>query len=278
MTSSSLRVFQYRNPTQFLAKAETWLKLRECEHGRILALALDEKATGDQSSLFLAVEQAGQLVGSAALTKDGTLDVGVTSLAGAGLLKLIFDQFQGRVERVITFPLADLVPPLDSFTKKHTMCLYDCHRVSPTGPIQGRFRPATLQDLDCLADWWKAFHAELSLPVLSNNARTVISKHIKQHTAFVWEDDSLVSMACCGRSTGNGIAIFSVYTPPKRRGKGFGTACTAALTEQLLNSSCQFCCLFADDANPVTNHIYQKIGYQFVGKTQLWAKPSFRSS
>jgi hypothetical protein len=35
----------------------------------------------------------------------------------------------------------------------------------------------------------------------------------------------------------------------------------AALSQSLLDSGYEFCVLFADLANPTSNHIYQDIGY-----------------
>lgn len=50
-----------------------------------------------------------------------------------------------------------------------------------------------------------------------------------------------------------------VFTPPDLRGRGLGKAVTALLCEALLDASSGAggVVLFADDANPVSNHVYK---------------------
>jgi uncharacterized protein len=55
-----------------------------------------------------------------------------------------------------------------------------------------------------------------------------------------------------------------VYTPPELRGRGYASACVAALTQQLLDSGRRFVFLFTDLANPTSNSIYQTVGYRPV--------------
>jgi hypothetical protein len=55
-----------------------------------------------------------------------------------------------------------------------------------------------------------------------------------------------------------------VYTPAELRGRGYATACVATLSQQLLAEGYLFCTLFTDLSNPVSNHIYEKIGYTAV--------------
>jgi len=59
--------------------------------------------------------------------------------------------------------------------------------------------------------------------------------------------------------------------PPELRGRGYGSALTAALTQQLLDGGRRFCFLFTDLANPTSNSIYQRIGYRAVADVDLWA-------
>jgi predicted GNAT family acetyltransferase len=77
-------------------------------------------------------------------------------------------------------------------------------------------------------------------------------------------------MAGFGGLTPNGIRIGPVYTPPDERRRGYGSALTAALTQQLLDGGRRFCFLFTDLANPTSNRIYQQIGYRAVSDVDLW--------
>jgi len=61
-----------------------------------------------------------------------------------------------------------------------------------------------------------------------------------------------------------------VYTPRELRGRGFATATVAALSQLLLDQGHQFCCLYTDLANPTSNAIYQRIGYQAVSDSSVY--------
>jgi uncharacterized protein len=82
---------------------------------------------------------------------------------------------------------------------------------------------------------------------------------------MLWEDDGApVSLAGWGGPTPNGIRIGPVYTPSHRRGHGYGSAVTAAVSEQQVASGKRFCFLYTDLANPTSNSIYMRIGYEPV--------------
>ena len=74
-----------------------------------------------------------------------------------------------------------------------------------------------------------------------------------------------MAMAGFGGPTPTGIRIGPVYTPPESRRRGYGTACTAALSRMLmLERGHRNCFLYTDLANPTSNGIYVAIGYQPV--------------
>lgn len=61
-----------------------------------------------------------------------------------------------------------------------------------------------------------------------------------------------------------------VYTPPAARGRGYASACVAALSQRVLDDGAHFCMLYTDLANPVSNAIYQRIGYVPVADVTDW--------
>jgi predicted GNAT family acetyltransferase len=58
--------------------------------------------------------------------------------------------------------------------------------------------------------------------------------------------------------------IGPVFTPTGRRGNGYGSAVTAAAAQLAHRSGTAGVVLFADLANPVSNAIYQRIGFEAV--------------
>ena len=57
------------------------------------------------------------------------------------------------------------------------------------------------------------------------------------------------------------VRVGPVYTPPEHRRRGYGAAVTAATTLHALADGATQVVLFTDLANPVSNSIYQAIGY-----------------
>ena len=82
---------------------------------------------------------------------------------------------------------------------------------------------------------------------------------------YLWEDSQRpVSIAGFGSPTPHGVRIGPVYTPPDLRGRGYASSLVAKTSQRLLDAGRQFCFLFTDLANPISNHIYQEIGYEPV--------------
>ena len=73
-----------------------------------------------------------------------------------------------------------------------------------------------------------------------------------------------VSLVGFGGPTPNGIRIGPVYTPPELRGRGYASALTAQLSQRQLDCGRRFCFLYTDLANPTSNAIYMRIGYEQV--------------
>jgi hypothetical protein len=87
----------------------------------------------------------------------------------------------------------------------------------------------------------------------------------------LWEDGEPVSLAAAGGPTPNGIRIGPVYTPPELRGRGYASALVAELTRVQLEGGRRFCFLFTDLANPTSNRIYQRVGYEPVTDVDQWS-------
>jgi predicted GNAT family acetyltransferase len=142
--------------------------------------------------------------------------------------------------------------------------IYQLDRVNDIAPRPGRLITATQEHADLVADWTAAFsrvtHEELSRPEALERVQGMIA----DARVYLWRDGIPVSMAWKARPTRHGIVVSGVYTPPQLRTRGYATACVASLSRLLLAQGYQFCALYADLGNPVSNHIYKKIGYQPV--------------
>jgi RimJ/RimL family protein N-acetyltransferase len=144
-------------------------------------------------------------------------------------------------------------------------------KVIPPRPPGGHFRWATPEDRETIIAWGMAEERE-ALHVAEPNradfegwADRMVQRSERRGLGF-WEDGGqAVSFSAYGNPTPHGIRIAPVYTPPELRGRGYASACVAALSQSLLDSGRQQCYLYTDLANPTSNKIYQAIGYHPVG-------------
>ena len=80
--------------------------------------------------------------------------------------------------------------------------------------------------------------------------------------ATVYSENGIpVSMAGYTREMQTVVGVAYVYTPPYERGKGYATSIVAQLSQLAINKGYKKCVLYTDLANPTSNSIYQKIGY-----------------
>jgi predicted GNAT family acetyltransferase len=148
-------------------------------------------------------------------------------------------------------------------TVKMRMRLYTLRQViPPPHPPAGYLRPAGMADLETATIWRAAFEMESLHQPAPPDLREAMERWIGAGSIFLWDDHGPVSMAGLTRETSHGIAINGVYTPPEFRGRGYASACVAAMSQQMLDRGKSFCALFTDLDYPTSNAIYQQIGYR----------------
>jgi GNAT superfamily N-acetyltransferase len=152
------------------------------------------------------------------------------------------------------------------------MRLYALGRLLPPDPPPpGRARTAAAGDTGLLLAWLNAFRAEAGPPGPDESQRLVRDR-LTFGGLVLWEYQGRpVSMAGRNRAAAGQARIGPVYTPPEFRGRGFGGAATAAVTQAALDDDADGAVLFTDLANPASNSLYQRLGYRPAGDwTVLW--------
>ena len=149
--------------------------------------------------------------------------------------------------------------------------VYELERVNQPAGVSGHFRWAAPADREMLVEWIMAFDREALGAEPDRAERQIWAERVIQRTERggmgIWEDQGQpVCFAGFGGRTPHGIRVAPVYTPPERRGHGYASACTASLSQYLLDQGAQRCFLNTDLANPTSNKIYQAIGYRRVGE------------
>lgn len=153
-----------------------------------------------------------------------------------------------------------------SFKTHMNLRLYTLEKVEENVPQRGTLRRAEQKDLYFLPYWYSDFYIECELGKESfENIVATVNSAIESKMLFILEEEGMpLSMAAATRETVNGRRVAMVYTPPHFRKKGYASCCTAKVSQIILDSGYKYAALFADLKNPVSNSIYQKIGYRPV--------------
>jgi hypothetical protein len=115
-----------------------------------------------------------------------------------------------------------------------------------------------------LTDWVTAFASEVHETEGADHAAAV-RERLSYGGLTLWEtDDEPVSLAGFTRRVAGMVRIGPVYTPPRLRGHGYASAATAEVSRAALAAGADEVLLYTDLANPVSNAIYQRIGYREV--------------
>jgi predicted GNAT family acetyltransferase len=135
----------------------------------------------------------------------------------------------------------------------------------PSPVPDGTARLAVDADAPLTADWFAAFADEVDDMGRGEDQAAAAREKISHDGVTVWETGGRpVSIACNTVPVAGMVRIGPVYTPPEARGHGYASVATAAVSRRLLEEGVEEVLLYTDLANPVSNSIYQRIGYQAV--------------
>jgi uncharacterized protein len=135
-------------------------------------------------------------------------------------------------------------------------------RVEPVSRPPGAARVATADDVAWIGEAQRDFLIEVALPEDPARLLALVPKRIERGQFWIWDDAGPVAFAGWTDAPPDAGRIAPVYTPPPARGRGYATALVAALSQALLDDGRKRLFLITDLANPVSNSIYAKIGYQ----------------
>jgi GNAT superfamily N-acetyltransferase len=158
--------------------------------------------------------------------------------------------------------------------REQTHCQVDLHRRMrlyrlaelswPDPPPAGAPRTAAETDAALVTGWFNAFAREVDDAADADQAAAVRDR-ISYGGVTLWETDSVpVALASVTRQVAGMVRVGPVYTPPELRGHGYASAVTAEVSRAALAGGADEVLLYTDLANPVSNSIYQRIGYQPV--------------
>jgi uncharacterized protein len=270
-----MNVRQFEDASQFYDRVKNYLLKHEALHNVQLAIcnALIHNPDRFKEKPYLATVEVGEdIVAVAMITPPRNLLL--SKIQDFGAVEAIAQNLHSSQESLpgVNAPNAEATAFVEvwqtltgqSYQLKMALRAFQLQQVQVIPKVSGYFRHGTEGDRQILIRWFKAF-VEEALGIDATNTEGAVERHLQRGTAYIWEDETPVAIACQTGITPNGAGISMVYTPPEQRRKGYASACVAALSQNLLNQGYKYCFLFTDLANPTSNHIYQAIGYQPVG-------------
>jgi predicted GNAT family acetyltransferase len=272
MEAVMLRLRTYASAAEFLTVTEPSLRREEAINNVIYGIALAQAAHPDRITTppFLATVHAGSVLAYAALmTPPWRLLLYAETPAPPFALLIEQLRHGGWSVPGVTArsPLAEQFAAAwgaatgAQCTIDVRMRVFELRTVIWPPLPRGHLRLATVDDLKLVHRWYCEFSKEAvhndPLPTMEGMRRVV-----EDRSVYLWEDGEPVSLAARGRRLPHGASVGPVYTPPEKRGRGYASACVAALSQAILDAGAHYCTLFTDLANPTSNHIYQRIGYR----------------
>jgi hypothetical protein len=132
---------------------------------------------------------------------------------------------------------------------------------------QGQMKIADIDDLDCVLTMNSGFFDSVDLfpikPKSQIEQETIAL--IKAKKVFLWMlDKTPRCMAAIIRENQYVNFIGHVFTPLEYRNNGFAYGVMHALCKHILDSGISYCGLFTDYGNPISNHIYKKLGFEVL--------------
>jgi predicted GNAT family acetyltransferase len=274
----NVEVVPFADPAEFRDRTASHLLADEPRHNLPLAISatlVDRPEVYPEFHLW-AVRDGGAVVMAALMTPPW--NVAISSPTADGAMSELVAAIRGA--RVHPPGVSGAEPEAGAFAdawsaltgrgaKLHMpQGIYQLTAVRPVSGVRGATRPATMADRDLIMSWLMAFSEEALGDADREGSERTLDLRFRQDDPglSLWEDPPgrPVSIVGAGGKTPNGIRIGPVYTPSQHRGNGYASALTAAVSAAQLARGRRFCFLYTDLANPISNALYRRIGYERV--------------
>ena len=131
--------------------------------------------------------------------------------------------------------------------------------------VPGRVRLGTAADKETVARWAEGFVTDTGFGT-AGDVTTMLAR-LAAGDIRVWVDDDVPVAMGMSAPVAYGVSrVGWIYTPVEHRGRGYGSAVTAAVTAEQLAGDATTCMLYAQLSNPTSNRIYRRPGYRAVSE------------
>lgn len=269
------------DPKKFLQRTGDFLHRHEAEHTLILSLCEAALKSKDRDLRFATLSSDDGIVMTSVMKEGFNLVLSRAEQDGIEALaerlaadKTVFPGVVGPADVSAAFSNSWTAQTGQKFGEYMDQIIYSMKSVTQQPAAEGFMRAARQDEAELVAGWLVSFGADSHLPKAERatieDARQTAAQRIAAGRLFVWDlnGKAVAQAGISGTPTVSRISL--VYTPPENRGHGYARALVAALSQKQFDDGKILCCLYADARNPVSNSIYRKIGYEFVGRSSLY--------
>lgn len=124
-------------------------------------------------------------------------------------------------------------------------------------------RKASVSDKDILIKFIKDFYEEaVAEEYTDDQIEEKFNAYFRRGYYVLEKKGKIVAQAVFARDLKKGKCISGVYTQKEERGKGYAYNLIYRISKKALDEGTEYCVLYTDDENPISNHVYEKIGYR----------------
>lgn len=154
-----------------------------------------------------------------------------------------------------------------TFMEKQGMDIMELRELNDIKLVEGTHRLAMQAESKLVAEWIIEFQMEARTSEMDYEAALSIANNLLEKNKVYFFENSerkIVTMAAASRELAHGVGITYVFTPEEYRGMGYAAANIYYLSKELLEKGYEFCTLFVDKKNPLSNRSYEKVGYKIL--------------
>lgn len=120
---------------------------------------------------------------------------------------------------------------------------------------------------DNIVEFQEDAHKEI---ITHEDAKSHADIHIRKGLyLFKNSENEIVMQAITCRKLINGYVIGAVITPKAHRGNGYAKTGMYMLSKKLLDDGAKVLALYTNAKNPISNHVYEKVGYERISEELL---------
>jgi predicted GNAT family acetyltransferase len=277
---AGMRVQLLSDPAVFSQRATPWM-IEEPFSTNVIGVhvagVVDGKRPRGDEDVWILVLDGDRVVGAAMHTPPHELflprlEPGIAALIAAALAEPdhALPGVNGEIAAVREFAEAWTAAMRITSTVTSSRRLYRLGSLAAPSGVPGRPRRAERGDLDLVADWFVRFDAEAHTGDIGVDWADLARRRVEAGQLWLWEDaGTTVSLAGVSEASAGVARVGPVYTPPAHRRHGYGAAITAEVSAAALRVGAEHVALYTDLANPTSNAIYQKIGYEPVHDAEV---------